>query len=161
MKNIIYFFILIFFSSCITQKACNNRFPPEVVRKDSIIEKVVYKDTTILIPGERVTDTIKIECDEFGIAKIAGQAKAKTNGKASISTTIKNNTITTSCDCDEEKITIQKLKAEKERMIVNSETIIKPPEVVKEVPVWLQIAIGFMLPFTIIGLLRIISALSR
>jgi len=61
MKNIAILIVLILFSSCVTQKKCVKRFPPETikVRYDSIVIKdtVIYKDKLVpyYIKGDTVT----------------------------------------------------------------------------------------------------------
>jgi hypothetical protein len=63
MRKILFFLVLISFASCVTRKACERKFPPEVmiIRKDSIIRttETIYRDTTIYthIPGDSVSDT--------------------------------------------------------------------------------------------------------
>lgn len=51
--------------SCSMQKYCSKRFPPEIIRKDSIryIEKVVYRDTIVYVhvPGEKVVDSAQAD----------------------------------------------------------------------------------------------------
>ncbi|KAA8483764.1 hypothetical protein BDE36_1770 [Arcticibacter tournemirensis] len=46
------------YASCVTERACNRKFPPQTFTKDSIIERttVEYRDTTIYdtVPGEQV-----------------------------------------------------------------------------------------------------------
>jgi len=46
-------------AGCATQKRCNKKFPPQ----ETITETIVYRDTIVYInvPGELVTDTVKIE----------------------------------------------------------------------------------------------------
>jgi len=58
-------FILLF-SGCVTQKRCNEKFPPksEIIYKDSIIEReiTVYVDTIIYVelPPKEVTNTVYV-----------------------------------------------------------------------------------------------------
>lgn len=61
MKNLLIIFLLIFVSSCATQKRCYQKFPPQTVTvtKDSIRTEIVYRDTTIYVtlPVETITKT--------------------------------------------------------------------------------------------------------
>lgn len=61
MKKLLFFlFIILIFSSCVTQKKCNSKFPPQTIKEryDSIVYKdtVIYKDreVEVKIPGETV-----------------------------------------------------------------------------------------------------------
>jgi len=58
MKNIILILLIVVFSSCVTQKKCNNMFPPtESWRVETLIkDSLVYRDTTIYVdvPGKEV-----------------------------------------------------------------------------------------------------------
>lgn len=62
----LYCIIFAIISGCATQKRCFEKFPPisEIIKKDSIIykEKIIFKDTTILIklPSDTVTIDISI-----------------------------------------------------------------------------------------------------
>ena len=55
--------LLLLLSSCVTQKRCLERYPPQNITKDSIIirEVTVYRDTiiTVRLPG----DTVMVEQD--------------------------------------------------------------------------------------------------
>lgn len=67
-KLILLILIAATFNGCVTQKRCNNKFPPEtiVIRTDSIIRttETVFRDTTVYIhlPGEvkYSTDTVTV-----------------------------------------------------------------------------------------------------
>ncbi|MFA7361999.1 MAG: hypothetical protein WC139_13285 [Candidatus Kapaibacterium sp.] len=68
MKNkLIIIAIAIFFSSCVTQRKCQIKFPPQVttIIKDSIREVIKLRDTTIYVklPADTVTisDTIYVK----------------------------------------------------------------------------------------------------
>lgn len=53
--------------SCVTQKKCEEKFPPVVNKSDSIntVETIIYKDTTVrdTIPGDTIKVPVPIECD--------------------------------------------------------------------------------------------------
>ncbi|MBS4060159.1 MAG: hypothetical protein KG029_07165 [Bacteroidetes bacterium] len=70
MKAILTVLILALLTSCNMKRYCSKRFPPDVIRKDSIsyIEKIVLKDTLIYvpIPFEAKRDTNYV--DSFGCA---------------------------------------------------------------------------------------------
>jgi len=58
---------LLVLTSCVTQKKCNLRYPPQTITivKDSIREKITYRDTTIFVtlPAKIVTvkDTVYVK----------------------------------------------------------------------------------------------------
>lgn len=65
MKDIsICFLVIILISGCATQKRCEQKFPPQIVRTDSVITKTqtIYRDTTIFVylPGDTVYDTVHV-----------------------------------------------------------------------------------------------------
>lgn len=65
-RTLISFLVLLPFTlSCNMQKYCNKRFPPEVIRKDSVrfIDRVIVKDTLIyvLVPDEVKWDTVFVD----------------------------------------------------------------------------------------------------
>lgn len=69
MKTIcLYLAFLCVFSSCVTQRRCNLKFPPtrDTIKIITIRDSIIYRDTTIFItlPGERVIDSILIPCPD-------------------------------------------------------------------------------------------------
>lgn len=60
-----FFLLLPLLLSCSLQKYCSKRFPPEIIRKDSIrfVEKVVYRDTLLYmhIKGDTIYDTLVVD----------------------------------------------------------------------------------------------------
>ena len=66
MKNLVLLLmLLVSFTSCITQKKCQRRYPPEVITETKVVEKekIVYRDTVIYreIPGKEVRVEIPVE----------------------------------------------------------------------------------------------------
>lgn len=53
-----------FFGSCVTQRRCLEKFPPETTVQ--IRDSIAYRDTTIYIPiqADTVRDSIPVECHE-------------------------------------------------------------------------------------------------
>jgi hypothetical protein len=64
-------FVALLLSGCVTQKRCEQKFPPEISTVTETITKTVtvYRDTTIFVhmPGDTVRDTIEVVVDR-GIA---------------------------------------------------------------------------------------------
>lgn len=60
--------VLLFFAACNPCKRLARRCPPEIITKDSIIERetVEYRDTTLFvhIPGQHIIDSIPIPCPD-------------------------------------------------------------------------------------------------
>lgn len=58
----------ILLSGCVTRKNCNRKYPPQIVRHDSIIRDTIerVRDTTIYIPPDRAYLKAWVECDENG-----------------------------------------------------------------------------------------------
>ena len=76
MKYLLLILTVVMFSSCLTQKRCAERFPPQIVTKTETITEIVYRDTTIYvpIPGETVYDSIPVpipcpDLPEFDLSK--------------------------------------------------------------------------------------------
>jgi hypothetical protein len=73
MKNkligLVFFALLL--SGCVTQKRCDQKFPPQLITSDSVITNTItiYRDTTIYVylPGDTVYDTVHVTI-ENGIA---------------------------------------------------------------------------------------------
>jgi hypothetical protein len=64
-------FVALLMSGCVTQKRCEQKFPPQIITIDSVITKTetIYRDTTIFIelPGDTIRDTVEVTVKE-GIA---------------------------------------------------------------------------------------------
>ena len=58
--------LMILLQGCVTQNACNRKFPPSVLTKDSIVHSVEYvnHDTTITIPADSAWLKMLIECQK-------------------------------------------------------------------------------------------------
>ena len=83
MKTLIPILIAIAFSSCVTQKRCNTKFPPQrdTIRIETTRDSIVFKDTTIYveIPGEIDIDTLVIPCPPPPASYIPKKAHAETS----------------------------------------------------------------------------------
>jgi hypothetical protein len=49
MKYILLILPLFLFASCVTQKRCAQKFPPQIITKTETITETVYRDTTIYV----------------------------------------------------------------------------------------------------------------
>ncbi len=71
MKKIILLILILIISyGCVTQKRCNEKYPPQVIRMDSIIYKTntIIKDSIIYVkvPIEVGTIESNVNCDSLG-----------------------------------------------------------------------------------------------
>ena len=64
MKYLLFILVAVLFSSCLTQRRCAEKFPPQIVTETETVKEIVYRDTTIYIhvPADTVylTDTMYI-----------------------------------------------------------------------------------------------------
>lgn len=96
MKKII---VLILFltclSSCITQKRCNAKYPPEVARDSVRIETI--KEIPVYLPGDSIKVNVPVRCPDQNIAIIETDRLKQEikilNGKLISNTHIKKDTI--------------------------------------------------------------------
>ncbi len=92
---LIIFLGAIFFSSCITQEKCNERFPP-IVKDTSYSNKILTNCVdTIREPGQIITFTDTIPCP-----LTAEYHKKITHNHASIQVDISKGKITATSNCD-------------------------------------------------------------
>ncbi len=98
------------FSSCVTQKKCNRKFPPEITIKDSTYTqtKIEYRDTTIYTPADTVTLTDTINCDELGRVNLPKRTVRSNN--ASVTVGIVDNKLNVTANCDSLELEIKKWK---------------------------------------------------
>jgi len=84
MKTLIPILLILTFASCVTQRRCNTKYPPQTVTiiKDSIRTEIQYKDTTIFIklPVEKVTvfDTVYLKNGVIQFKQINAQTNYAT-----------------------------------------------------------------------------------
>lgn len=154
MKILIPILIILTFASCVSQKRCNSKFPPQTVTiiKDSIRFETIYKDTTIFVtlPVQKVTvfDTVYIK---NGIVQFR-EVKASSNyadarawiGQNRLNLTVEDKDTTLQFRLD------NALKmARYYEMKFNTEQKTLPPE--KFVPKWVKV-LAWIGVFFLIGL---------
>lgn len=81
-RTLLFLMTVMILSSCITKQRCMEKFPPEIISKDSIstFEKIKYKDTTIWVPADSSWLKALLKCDSTGnvyIAELAGYKAGK------------------------------------------------------------------------------------
>ena len=68
--------ILIFLlSSCITEKRCNEKFPPR--ESVEVRDSIVYRDTTIIIPPDTISFTFIDTCQDMDTVFITKNGKVR------------------------------------------------------------------------------------
>lgn len=124
------------FSSCVTRKRCAEKFPPQIVTKDSIIEKeiITYRDTTITVPGDSVQIHDSIPCPDVVYKKTATSKGGKTTATVSIN----RGKLSVSCKTDSLRAVVDSLvTVDKTREVYKTETVIHEVPVIKyKVPRW-------------------------
>jgi hypothetical protein len=141
MRNILFILLaVISFSSCVTQKRCFRKFPPQVITKDSIVVKdtTIYRDTTITLPGDTLEIYEAIPCPDVKINKIV---KSK-NGKKTATVNISNGKLQVECKTDSLQVVIQNLetkistleKYRTETKVIQAPA--PPPKIKYKVPKW-------------------------
>lgn len=106
MNKFIWLLIAAFFiSGCVTQKRCFEKFPPQLIVKDSIVyrDTTIYIDTTITIPGETIVLIDTLPCP------ITGKYRAK-GKRGSVDVDIVNGVMTVKSTCDEYQHKISLMK---------------------------------------------------
>jgi hypothetical protein len=108
MKLLFCLFTIVFFMSCVTQKRCLQKFPPQIITKDSTVIKdsTIYRDTTITIPGDSTTIHDSLPCPDVKYHKVA---KSK-SGRTTATVDINNGKLTVNCKTDSLQQKIDSLK---------------------------------------------------
>lgn len=154
MKKVIAIGVLLLsLASCITQKRCLQKFPPQIVTKDSI----VIKDTTVYItlrdtiPGDSVLLHDSIPCPDVQYHKEVKSPSGRTSAKVDIN----KGKLTVDCKTDSLNRVIDSLIKLKSAQTYHSEvTTVEVPVVKYKTPVWAwimlaAIALYFLIPIII------------
>jgi hypothetical protein len=151
--KIILGFLLLLIASCATQKRCFEKFPPQVITKDSIILKdtTIYVKQRIFIPGDSVLISDTIPCPDVEYHKEAKSTLGKTTAKVDIS----KGRLTVDCKVDSLNKIIDSLKVQlqtKEAYHKEVQVVEKP---VEKTPLWVWYTFG------VIGLMLILFLIKR
>lgn len=139
-------------ASCVTQKRCFEKFPPQIITKDSVILKdtTIYVKQTIVIPGDSVLITDSIPCPDVEYHKEAKSSSGKTTAKVDIS----KGKLTVDCKVDSLNKIIDSLKVQlqtKETYHAETKLVEKP---VEKTPAWVWFVFGGVILAFIIGLVK-------
>lgn len=149
--KIIIAILLLGMASCVTQKRCFEKFPPQIITKDSVILKdtTIYVKQTIVIPGDSVLIKDSIPCPDVEYHKEAKSPSGKTTAKVDIS----KGRLTVDCKVDSLNKIIDSLKVQlqtKETYHQETKLVEKP---VEKTPMWVWFVFGGVILAFIIGLL--------
>lgn len=147
----------VFLTGCITQQKCNDRFPPVVSVKDSIVYKdsIVEREKLITIPADSSWYEALLECDSLGQVKIKS-LHTELGKRIEASIAIKNNVLIGKCVADSALIVATWNERHSTTNSTKTETKIK--EVVRKVGPWyVEPLIGWF----VLSLLYIIYRLIR
>lgn len=132
-KLIILFLSLLAFTSCITKKACDQKFPPQIITKDSIVIKdtTIYVDVPVIIPGDSIVLVDTLPCPINYEKEVVEDSKK-------ISVKIKDGVMIAKCSTDSLLKVIQDLEVKIQNKEKYSSTVeVVPVEVVKyKTPMW-------------------------
>jgi hypothetical protein len=62
-----YLLLIFLLSSCVTQRRCNEKFPPK--ETVVVLDSIVYRDTTIIIPPDTISFTFIDTCQDMFITQ--------------------------------------------------------------------------------------------
>ena len=134
-------------SACTTRKACERKFPPITITKDSIIEKttITFRDTTIFdtVPGEKVTVFVPI-----------GSTGSKTNGHVHVHYKSTGDGVEVECISDS-LIRELELKNKEIDRIKQHRTVHQIERVVTRVPWWAWILMGVSFGGNLLYIIRL------
>ena len=161
MKNLAIILAIILMSSCVTQKKCNQKYPPqvitEIVEKETIRDSIVYRDriVEIKIPADTVVVERVVEVPiNLYIAPITAEndyARASAwvkDAKISLMLFQKEHTIREIIEAAEKETWYWKEKYEKEKIIEVHE--------VKFVPKFYKFSAGFLIISLIFGIIFVL-----
>lgn len=149
MKKIIAAGILLLtLASCVTQKRCLQKFPPQIVTKDSIVVKdtTVYVTLRDTIPGDSVVLHDSIPCPDVQFHKEVKSPSGRTTAKVDIN----KGKITVDCKIDSLNRVIDSLQVKlKTTEAYHSEVkTVEVPVIKKRTPVWAWVLlVGIVLYF--------------
>lgn len=146
--------LLLSLASCITQKRCLQKFPPQIVTKDSIVVKdsmvyVTFRDT---IPGDSVLLQDTIPCPDVQYHKEVKSPSGRTTAKVDIN----KGKLTVDCKVDSLTRIIDSLQVKIKTIEAYHSEIktIEVPVVKNKTPLWAWIMLGalslyFLIPIVI------------
>lgn len=144
MKNLI-FLLPLFLIGCITQEKCLERYPPEIIQKDSSFSEVttVVKDTTIYEPAD-TSAWVKalLECDSLGQIRII-ELQNQLGKKSKIKTELKNNTFKSTCIVDSSAVYFTWKELHEKSGAIKETTVKVPFPVPAQLTWWEQFKIRY------------------
>lgn len=152
--------LLLCLASCVTQKRCLQKFPPQIVTKDSIVIKdtvITVRLVKIPIPGDKVTLHDSIPCPDVQYHKEIKSPSGRTSAKVDIN----KGKLTVDCKVDSLNRVIDSLQVKiKTTEAYHSEVkTIEVPVVKKRTPLWAWIMLSAIVLYFLIP--PIVKALKK
>lgn len=113
---------LIFFSSCITQEKCYERYPPSVKDSVSVHDTTIFDTMLVVIPSEAVIIHDTIPCPELNFEKTV------TKNHVTAKIKIKDGKIDFECKADSLQRVLNKER--KERVVTRTRSSVSKPLIV-------------------------------
>jgi hypothetical protein len=94
---VLLYFIL---SGCVTKKACDRKFPPQIVTNTTIHDTMwlTKYDTTIIVKPDSASMKAKLKCDSLGNVLVSELLDYKTGKKVTIRWRVIDNILYVECD---------------------------------------------------------------
>lgn len=158
-KIIIVGVILLLLASCVTQKRCFQKFPPQIITKDSIILKdtTIYVPVTYTVPGDSVIIKDSIPCPDVQYKK---EIKSS-SGRTKVEVEISKGKLKVDCKVDSLNNVIDSLavKLKTVESYKSQVKIVEKAVIKKVVPLWCWILLGVVILYLISPL--IIKAIKK
>jgi hypothetical protein len=138
-KQLLYILLVaITATSCITQRKCNAKFPPQIIVKDSVVQiikdSIIVKDSLITVKGETITYTEYIRDTLVFIDTIIKQ------GNVSLQLKANKGKLTAICKADSLQLLVQMLRRQLLTIThskATQQTIVQPtPKPIAYIPKW-------------------------
>ena len=134
--------LIILNSGCITQRKCNERYPPSVSDSTYVRDTFIMIVDTVVVPGETVTIRDTVPCPELNFSKTV----KKNHVTAKV--VIKNGKIDFECKADSLEALLNTIR--KERVTTRTRSSVSKP-VIELKSYWYDVY--FFRPFSILALL--------
>lgn len=151
--------LILLLASCVTQKRCFQKFPPQIITKDSIVLKdtTIYVPVKYTVPGDSVIIKDSIPCPDVQYKKEIKSGSGRTRVEIEIS----RGKLKVDCKVDSLNNVIDSLAVKLKTMeSYKSEVkIVEKPVIRKVVPLWCWILLGVVILYLISPL--IIKAIKK
>jgi hypothetical protein len=98
------------FSSCVTQKRCNQKYPPVIETKyvEKVVEDIRYvpRDSLVIVPADSSWLRAKIQCDSLNNVLIT-EIECSKGSKSVVNFKFTNGQLSVKCKCDSQAIALK------------------------------------------------------